>query len=435
MNLLNYLKSLTKGEIMKLSKNTKTPFVCLLNGKLTLVYNLTFYDKPSINFYDGSSLRQQYITDKDVIKKINDKTNTAKALYKAYGIYQLKNLTSSLYYAGRIGTDPEVFLGTKKGELIPAFDVLPGKDKPLMSDIAANCGTHNKIYWDGYQAEFDVAANTCLSFVVDSVHNGLKKMLKASRDKYPGSNFLPVTTADIPAQRLQEDKEEHVQFGCMPSFNIYNMKGIRDDGRNVPFRSAGGHIHFGNKINDYTKIIKSLDAILGVACVSMFGKYDDGRRRLMYGLAGEYRTPPHGLEYRTLSNAWMFHPLTMHIIFDLARKVFAFGQKDLGQYWDATEEETIKCINENNIDLAQTILKRNEKLFKLILKSSTRNGSDALVDKLYDNFINGVDSMIADFKNIESNWLLDSTWIVHSEGKEKNLGRAIDTIIAGKKVS
>jgi hypothetical protein len=66
----------------------------------------------------------------------------------------------------------------------------------------------------------------------------------------------------------------------------------------VPFRTTGGHIHFGiGKRDDETvsRMVKALDAIIGVACVSLFDGIDDPRRRRMYGLAGEYRLPEYGV--------------------------------------------------------------------------------------------------------------------------------------------
>jgi len=62
---------------------------------------------------------------------------------------------------------------------------------------------------------------------------------------------------------------------------------------------------------------------------------DEPVRREYYGLAGEYRLPPHGLEYRSLSCAWIFHPKAAATILDLARRVVVYatsGENDGRQH-------------------------------------------------------------------------------------------------------
>jgi hypothetical protein len=218
--------------------------------------------------------------------------------------------------------------------------------------------------------------------------------------------------------------DEHVTFGCMPSLNVYGHKGLTAHGREVPFRSAGGHIHFG--IGPRTKkttanIVKALDSILGVACVSLFAGYDNPSRRLMYGLAGEYRLPPHGLEYRVLSNAWMIHPLITNIVFDLSRKALKIGELGLLYRWVATEQETTECINKCDVALAREILQRNEKFFTEILSAKGVEDSK----RMYNIFMQGLDSVVARPQDIASNWNLNSYWVTHCDGVGKNWGKFI----------
>jgi hypothetical protein len=216
------------------------------------------------------------------------------------------------------------------------------------------------------------------------------------------------TTVDIPSEMFADALPEHIAFGCTPSKNVYNMDGIKMDGKDVPFRSAGGHIHYGLDKKEWKHIpdyVKALDKILGVACVSLFAKYDNPARRTMYGLAGEYRTPPHGLEYRTLSNAWMCHPTMMYIVYELSRKAIAMQQKGLMRFWDATDKETIACINECDVDKARAILKRNDKVFKDLIRSFSYDDQRAKV--IWNTFMLGVDVLI-NTESIETNWQLDN---------------------------
>ncbi len=349
----------------------------------------------------------------------------ADALKKKLDEFNLKNLAHNLGYAGSIGADPEIFVEDKDGEIIPAFDFLGSKEKPTLSTVKESYGNNN-IYWDGFQAEFDTYAGTCMGWVGDSIRHGLKGLYDAMKAHNPTAKLSTKTVFDIPLPLLRKSAPEHVAFGCNPSLNIYGMDGLKAAGTDVFYRSAGGHVHLGmSKKSDETvsKIVKALDAILGVACVSMFAKYDDPRRRQMYGLAGEYRLPKHGIEYRALSNAWLFHPLIMNIVFDLARSVSAFGEKGHMKHWDATEEETIKAINECDVKLARKILRRNKAIFKIILNA--RYHDKHYMELAYKAITKGMDEVVKDASDFETNWNLKGTWITHCDGPGKNISRAV----------
>jgi hypothetical protein len=241
----------------------------------------------------------------------------------------------------------------------------------------------------------------------------------------------------LPEQTL-EAKEEHIQFGCMPSFNAYGMKGLSIPGREVPFRPAGGHIHFGvGKLSEARAIemVKGLDAILGVVCVSLFASFDDPRRRSLYGLAGEYRLPPHGLEYRVLSNAWLFHPLIMNLVFDLSRKALVFGDKGFLKFWKTSQEETIKVINSCDVKGARKIMELNKPVLRRVIASSYIGISEKELEVIYNIFYKGMESVVKDPTDIVGNWNLNGTWVAHSDGKDKNWLHGKDTLMAKKKVA
>ena len=155
--------------------------------------------------------------------------------------------------------------------------------------------------------------------------------------------------------------------------------------------------------SDKTRIeryVKALDKILGVACVSLFANFDDPRRRTMYGLAGEYRLPSHGLEYRTLSNVWLAHPLLFMMVYELARKTIGMAEVKMMEAWDATEEETINCINECDVEKAREILMRNRDVFTALLSSI--NSREA--DNMFKIYYLGLESIIKDPTDILGNW-------------------------------
>ena len=302
------------------------------------------------------------------------------------------------------GSDPEIFIVDKDNAVIPSFLFLKSnKDPNIIPE------TRQPLFWDGFQAEFNLPAHGCLDASVSSTWYGLKHldMLAKIHDKDARLTIIP--TMDIPPHMLRDNKEEHVQFGCMPSKNVYDMAGKKEDGRDVQFRSAGGHIHLQLNSTQKERIpeyVKALDAILGVACVSMFGQFDDARRREYYGLAGEYRTPKHGMEYRVLSNVWMAHPTSMYIVYELARKIISLVDNNLFKYWQADEKITIECINECNIPLACELIKINEGMFKDILHGMCYHRED-FIDVVYKTFMLGLESLIPNVDDVYGNWKLN----------------------------
>jgi hypothetical protein len=384
---------------------------------------------------DGRTLTTHLISAKTKVLVL-PKADQEKALKDNEDVI-IKSISRMLGHNFTIGSDPEIFVEDKDGVVIPAFDFLGSKKEPSKTAGIAPRGDL-PLYWDGFQAEFETHATTCLGFLTDSVQYGLRGLFKALQKHDPKGTVSSKVVMDIPDEMLRKAKNEHVQFGCMPSKNAYGLKGNQKDGRDVPFRPAGGHLHFGvgkKTKEQYEDMVKALDAIIGVACVSLFAKFDDPRRRTLYGLAGEYRTPPHGLEYRTLSNAWLFHPTIMNLVFDISRKALVFGEKGmLAKYWKTPEKDTIDCIMKSDVKAARKILKDNEKVFKRIV--SAAYGEDPVtLDVVFNVFFNGMEAVIAKPTDIVSNWNLDGTWQDHNTGREKNFGKYITQISSGKKIS
>jgi hypothetical protein len=335
-----------------------------------------------------------------------------------------------------LGADPEMFVVDKKNEVIPSFEFLKSKQENELTLKPQDCikssvfVTPQTIFWDGFQAEFNVCSSGCLAWVCDSTFVGLKTLQQKARAYNKDARLTIQSTLQVSPLVLQDAKKEHIEFGCMPSFNIYGMEGIKKDGRQVPYRSAGGHIHFGlgdrEKKNKelIERYVKTLDKILGVACVSLFANYDKPERRKMYGLAGEYRLPKHGLEYRTLSSAWLASPLIMNMVFELARMTLSVVDGGLENLWNSTEEETIKCINTCDVDLAREILARN-KAFFISMQYAITGGrhDDELPLNLYKIFMLGLDSILENPDDIEKNWGLNGRFTAHCEGDGMTIGK------------
>lgn len=315
-----------------------------------------------------------------------------------------------------VGTDPEIFAVDKKGEVLPAWVYLGGKDSPNRYEYA---GFSGNAYWDGFQAEFNTPSNlTCLENMSSAIRGGLLTIYNRAAKK--GGRLSNKSVLTVSPQVLNSCSPEHVQFGCSPSKNVYGLKGNIKDGREVEFRFAGGHIHLGlrdtnGNVFDETRIrtlVQGLDRVLGVACVSLFANFDNPVRREYYGQPGEYRTPPHGMEYRVLSNAWLIHPLIYNLVFDLSRAVCGLTDDGFISTWNASEDETVETIMKHDVDRARDILKRNSGLFTSIIRMGG-GGYATQPEQAVRVFNQGLESAIQNTEDIAHNWRLDreSEWL------------------------
>jgi hypothetical protein len=318
------------------------------------------------------------------------------------GIADLNASVNMRYrYANYIGADPEIFAVDGKGSVIPAFEYL-GENTGKLTDQAS-------AYWDGYQAEFSFVAPTCMDVLVTRIMGGLNIIRKAAKKVDKNARLSPYSTHEIPEQRRYEDPTHFVQFGCNPSLNIYEPPVPIRDGREVPFRSSGGHIHFTvtNKAS-IPNYIRAFDAVLGVVCVSLFQKYDNPARRTMYGRAGEHRLPKYGFEYRTLSSAWMLTPGLVQFVYEMARYLIGNVNHYKGKlpWWNVTEEEVRRCINECDVGLAHTILTRNKASLRRLLMAMPCSYANPIsgADRFIEVIFNGAHTAVRDPENLSEDW-------------------------------
>lgn len=339
---------------------------------------------------------------------------------------------------GMIGTDPEIFMVDKEGLLLPAFEIMNGKEDGHETPKKRRSSHEQQYYADGFAAEFNTVAENCLAYHVDSIAYGIRGVYSHMKNKKDGAKFLAKTVIDTPSEYLQKFDESHIQFGCEPSENLYGLKAPELPAELVDFRSAGGHLHFGitdDQKEHIEEMVRSLDMILGVACTSLFRGHEDPRRRVLYGMAGEYRRPDHGFEYRTLSNVWLWHPTLTHIVIDLSRRIIDFGRKGLNHVWKCDEKRYIDTIQYCNVEEAEKIIKENEQLFRtIILQCKEAYKKDGAEDVIYDMFVNGTDEYFNDLTDIETNWQLTKSWNEHSGNKNCCFANSITSMVDGIKI-
>jgi hypothetical protein len=281
------------------------------------------------------------------------------------------NIKGPVHYgAVMLGCDPEFFFA-KDGKVIGSEKIIDRKAGLVAS------GNGSKIIVDGVQAEINPSPSTCRQSLASNIAVCFRSVInKIAAD--PSVSVSMAVAAKIQKKELDSLDEESRKFGCAPSKNVdtesENVAALVDPSK-YRVRSAGGHIHLGDASGTKTsaqyralhspeRLVPILDIIVGNTCVLL--DRDDGNieRRRVYGRAGEYRTPPHGLEYRVLSNFWLRNYSLMSFVFSLSR--FAVGLlsasiEAAGKDGFDYEGELLKlvdmgeirrAINDNDYDLA-----------------------------------------------------------------------------------
>lgn len=251
-----------------------------------------------------------------------------------------------------IGCDPEVFV-KKNGVFQSAFGLIAG-DKKNPQKIP-----HGAVQVDGMALEFNIdpAANEDdFAINVQSVFDQLRAMV-------PEFEVVATPVAHFTAEYMKDQPAAALELGCDPDFNAWS--GLVNDKPNAnrPMRTASGHVHIGwtngKDVNDPEHVAmgqamgKQLDFFLGLPSLV----YDDDvERRSMYGKAGCIRHKPYGVEYRTLSNAWLKSEALMRWVFRATQegaKRLANGDALFNTYGDVQE-----IINTSNKKEAMKIIKK-----------------------------------------------------------------------------
>lgn len=215
-----------------------------------------------------------------------------------------------------VGCDPEIFV-KKDGTFVSAHGLIQGdKKNPLPVPNGA-------VQVDGMALEFNINPATDESQFVTNVTSVMQTLAAM----VPGYELAPVPVAHFTHEYIAQQPPAAVELGCDPDYNAYTGEANVKPDANRPMRTASGHVHIGwdngQDIYDPDHIarchaaVKQCDVMLGIA--SLF--YDtDTERRSMYGQGGCLRYKSYGVEYRTLSNAWLLTPERMAWVFRTTKK-------------------------------------------------------------------------------------------------------------------
>lgn len=243
-----------------------------------------------------------------------------------------------------IGADPELFF-KQDSKFISVVGLIGGTKREPM-DIGAGCA----IQEDNVAAEFCIpACNSAADFI--------KSINYAVSDIQQRANKLGLSLATLTASAVFDEDQLQTQqaqeFGCDPDYNIYTgQANPRPKARNKALRSAGGHVHVGTK-KDPFHVIQALDLYLGVPSV-LIDK--DTQRRKLYGKAGCYRPKPYGVEYRTLSNFWIWNNDTIKWVYHQVNDALEAAEDIHYNFNDEMTDEVITCINTGDKKLASKFI-------------------------------------------------------------------------------
>jgi hypothetical protein len=212
-----------------------------------------------------------------------------------------------------LGCDPEIF--AHNGEHHASVIGLIGGSKyaPLKTK-------NGWVQEDNVAAEINIKpAKTSDAFSrdIENTLDDLREMLA----KYK-LRLSPEAYAEFKKHELEHP--EALRSGCDPDFNAWKdgMVNTPPAYTETPFRSCGGHVHIGCKIkthNELLNIVKRCDLFLAIPAM----QHESQERKQLYGKAGCYRPKHYGVEYRTLSNFWVFSDKSRRYIFNAVNRVLS----------------------------------------------------------------------------------------------------------------
>ena len=195
----------------------------------------------------------------------------------------------------RLGADPEIFLQDAAGNPISSIGYINAdKWSPMQIPDMPEGFTLQE---DNVSLEYGIPPAAS----ADEFVQHIQAVMEKSKEYLPNLSFSKLSCIIFPKEQLVHPLA-HI-FGCEPDYNAWTGRPNKPPKPvNKAMRSAGGHIHVETKLDTH-RVVRAMDLFLGIPSVLM----DKGEeRKQMYGAAGAHREKVYGVEYRTLSNFWIF---------------------------------------------------------------------------------------------------------------------------------
>lgn len=237
-----------------------------------------------------------------------------------------------------IGCDPEIFLVDENHKFKSVIGLLGG-DKWIPRQLSKD---GHACLEDNVAVEFNIPP--CSSF--EEFKKEVQRTMQMVKEILPTNlQYDQSSAVSFPVEELNCDAAWI--FGCDPDFNAWTMEeNPKPHAEDKNLRSAGGHIHVGSDlaIADPVNVIRAMDLFLGVPSTQL----DAGTlRRKLYGGAGAFRPKSYGVEYRTLSNFWIFSDKLIEWAYQGTQRALDFVHS--GKEIPVGHGDLIKdCINNNS---------------------------------------------------------------------------------------
>lgn len=267
-----------------------------------------------------------------------------------------------------IGADPELFVkDARTGLVLSAVGTVGGtKAKPVPLAVD-DLGEGYYVQEDNVMAEYNVPPARDYRTFAKSIVRGRDATVAAVQQSLANAELDTKCSRLVTRRHLRSDAAK--QFGCSPDNDAYNQGKAHavvtpslfedDEGG---WRMAGGHVHIG-----YDKEAAGIpefvyaafcDLFIGLPMVSVDKQ---GKRRETYGQAGRFRVKSYGIEYRTLSNAWIMDIDSAMKVGRSAFRVARFVQQSTVEELQAAYNlvpwgDVRKAINTEDEALAESIM-------------------------------------------------------------------------------
>lgn len=244
-----------------------------------------------------------------------------------------------------IGADPEFFITTNDGKILPIIGLLGGtKDEPIKVDGSREGFA---VQEDNVMAEYNIPPTTDAYTFAAYVQEGRNHAMRAIRTRRKGVDVSTQCSHELPHKLLQHPQAQ--TFGCSPDFDAYQQgrplprispRALATD--NGAWRFAGGHVHLGYSKDTFGwepppfVLAAFCDVFLGIPALA-YGMDNQGERRKHYGTPGRYRPTKYGIEYRTLGNGWTMserHSASVGMMAQRLAQEFAKGEDRIRQLYN-----------------------------------------------------------------------------------------------------
>lgn len=249
----------------------------------------------------------------------------------------------------RLGADPEVFLMDNTGKHISAIGLV-------------NANKWHPLQIEGMPPGFTLQEdNVALEFGIppaaseDEWVSHIQAVMEKSKEWTKGLSFSKLSCTIFPEDQM--NCPAAFRFGCEPDHDAWTGKeNPKPQPPHQYMRSAGGHIHVETKMCP-ADTVKAMDLYLSVPATVM----DNGEaRKQLYGKKGAHRVKPYGVEYRSLSNFWIFdeklirwswratkRALENKVVLDKDMELYldiAINQNDKGMAWALINEYNLEMV-------------------------------------------------------------------------------------------